>query len=74
MGEEGSSGLWQPGARVMALLGGGGHATRVAIPSGQLMPLPDNLSYTEGGAIPEAALTAWTNLVAEGGSRRGRPC
>jgi NADPH2:quinone reductase len=64
-------GLWQPGARVMALLGGGGHATRVAIPSGQLMPLPANLSYTEGAAIPEAALTAWTNLVAEGGLEKG---
>ena len=65
------SGLWMPGARVMALLGGGGHATRVAVPSGQLMPLPDNLSYVEGGAIPEAALTAWTNLVAEGGLQEG---
>lgn len=63
--------LWQPGARVMALLGGGGHATRVAIPSGQLMPLPGNLSYAEGAAIPEAALTAWTNLVAEGGLEKG---
>jgi putative PIG3 family NAD(P)H quinone oxidoreductase len=63
--------LWQPGARVMALLGGGGHATRVAIPVGQLMPLPDNLSFEEGGAIPEAALTAWTNLVAEGNLQAG---
>lgn len=61
------SSLWMPGARVMALLGGGGHATRVAVPAGQLMPLPDNLSFAEGGALPEAALTAWTNLVAEGG-------
>ncbi|HYN22143.1 MAG TPA: zinc-binding dehydrogenase [Thermoanaerobaculia bacterium] len=61
-----TSGLWRPGARVMALLGGGGHATRVAVPTGQLMPLPDHLSFTEGAAIPEAALTAWTNLVAEG--------
>lgn len=65
------SGLWLPGARVMALVGGGGHATKVAIPSGQLMPLPDNLSFAEGGAIPEAALTAWTNLVAEGGLQAG---
>jgi putative PIG3 family NAD(P)H quinone oxidoreductase len=65
------SGLWQPGARVMALLGGGGHATRVAIPTGQLMPLPDNLSFEEGAAIPEAGLTAWTNLVAEGGLQAG---
>ena len=67
---EGSS-LWLPGARVMALLGGGGHGTRVTVPSGQLLPLPDNLSYAEGGAIPEAALTAWTNLVAEGGLQPG---
>ncbi|MBW8876264.1 MAG: NAD(P)H-quinone oxidoreductase [Acidobacteria bacterium] len=68
-GEMGSP--WQPGVRVMALLGGGGHATRVAIPTGQLMPLPDNLSFVEGGAIPEAALTAWVNLVVEGGLQAG---
>jgi len=66
-----SPGLWQPGARVMALLGGGGHATRVAVPTGQLMLLPDNLSFVEGGAIPEAGLTAWTNLVAEGELQAG---
>ena len=58
---------WQPGVRVMALVGGGAHATRAAIPAGQLMPLPDNLSFIEGAAIPEAGLTAWTNLVVEGG-------
>jgi putative PIG3 family NAD(P)H quinone oxidoreductase len=70
LGPEGP-GLWQPGVRVMALVGGGGHATRAAIPSGQLLPLPDNLSSTEGAATPEAALTAWTNLVAEGGLEKG---
>lgn len=68
-GEPGSP--WQPGVRVMALVGGGGHATRIAIPAGQLMTLPDNLSFVEGGAIPEAALTAWTNLVVEGGLQAG---
>jgi putative PIG3 family NAD(P)H quinone oxidoreductase len=62
---------WRPGARVMALTGGGSHATRAVIPSGQLMPLPDNLSFVEGAAIPEAGLTAWTNLVAEGGLKAG---
>jgi putative PIG3 family NAD(P)H quinone oxidoreductase len=64
-------GLWQPGARVMALLGGGGHATLAAVPTGQLMPIPDNLSSTEAAAIPEAGLTAWTNLVVEGGLEAG---
>jgi putative PIG3 family NAD(P)H quinone oxidoreductase len=62
---------WQPGARVMALTGGGAHATLAAIPEGQLMPLPDHLSFVEGAAIPEAGLTAWTNLVAEGGLQAG---
>ncbi|HVT60623.1 MAG TPA: NAD(P)H-quinone oxidoreductase [Thermoanaerobaculia bacterium] len=57
---------WQIGARVMALLAGGGQATRVVVASGQLMPMPENLSSIEGAAIPEAGLTAWTNLVAEG--------
>ena len=64
-------GLWQPGARVMALVGGGAHATRAVIPAGQLMPVPDNLSWSEATAIPEAGLTAWTNLVAEGGLQAG---
>ena len=67
---EGVSGFL-PGDRVMALLGGGGHASRVAIPVGQLMALPDGLSFVEGAALPEACLTAWTNLVHEGGLRSG---
>src|ERR1700688_765545 len=58
---------WQVGMRVMALLAGGGQATRVAGPAGPLLPLTENLSFVEGGALPEAGLTAWTNLVAEGG-------
>lgn len=64
-------GPWLPGTRVMALVGGGAHATRAAIPAGQLMPLPDNLSFLEGAAIPEAALTSWVNLVVEGGLQSG---
>lgn len=57
---------WAAGDRVMALLAGGGHAERVVVPAGQLMPIPDRLSYTEAAALPEVAITAWTNLVAEG--------
>lgn len=62
---------WSVGDRVMALLGGGGLATRVAVPAGQLMPVPENLGFVEGAALPEAGLTAWTNLVAEGGLAAG---
>jgi putative PIG3 family NAD(P)H quinone oxidoreductase len=64
-----SPAAWPSGSRVMALVGGGGHASLAVIPVGQLMALPDELSWVEGGAIPEAGLTAWTNLVAEGNLR-----
>lgn len=64
-------GTWREGDRVMALLGGGGLATKVAIPAGQLMAVPANLTWIEAAALPEAGLTAWTNLVAEGGLREG---
>ena len=59
------------GDRVMALLAGGGQAEEVAVPAGQLMPVPANLTLEEAAAIPEAALTAWTNLVVEGGLAPG---
>jgi NADPH:quinone reductase-like Zn-dependent oxidoreductase len=54
------------GDRVMALLGGGGHGTLVVVPEGQAMRVPDPLSWIEAGALPEAAITAWVNLVVEG--------
>ena len=66
-----SEGPWRIGTRVMALLGGGGHGEKVAAPVGQLMAVPEALSLVEAAAIPEAALTAWTNLVAEGKLRPG---
>jgi NADPH:quinone reductase-like Zn-dependent oxidoreductase len=56
----------------MALLAGGGHATLVAVPEGQVMPIPDQLGFAEAAAVPEAGLTAWTNLVYEGGLERGQ--
>ena len=57
---------YQTGDRVMALLAGGGQAEKVAVPVGQLMPIPGNLDFTAAAALPEVALTSWTNLVAEG--------
>jgi len=61
---------WDLGERVMALLGGGGHAQYVAVPERQLMRLPPAWDPLQGAALPEAGLTAWTNLVAEGDLRR----
>ncbi len=62
---------FREGALVMALLGGGGHGERVAVPAGQLLPLPAGWTFAEGAAIPEAALTAWTALVAAGRLQAG---
>jgi putative PIG3 family NAD(P)H quinone oxidoreductase len=62
---------WRRGDRVMALLAGGGHAERVAVPAAQVLPLPASLSWTDGAGLPEAGVTAWTNLVAEGGLQTG---
>ena len=52
---------WQVGQEVCALLSGGGYAERVAVPVGQLLPVPTDV--VESAALPEAACTVWSNLV-----------
>lgn len=64
-------GGWKVGDRAAALLAGGGHAERVVAPVGQLIRIPAQWSWEEAAALPEAALTAWTNLVVEGKLRDG---
>jgi putative PIG3 family NAD(P)H quinone oxidoreductase len=54
---------WTAGDRAMALLAGGGYAERVAVPHGQLMPIPEGLSFTEAAAVPEVFLTSWMALA-----------
>jgi putative PIG3 family NAD(P)H quinone oxidoreductase len=53
---------WQPGDAVCALLAGGGYAEQVAIPAGQLLPVPAGISVTEAAALPEAACTVYANV------------
>jgi putative PIG3 family NAD(P)H quinone oxidoreductase len=57
---------WHVGDEVCALLSGGGYAERVAVPAGQLIPIPEGMSWTEAAAIPEVFLTAHDNLVTRG--------
>jgi putative PIG3 family NAD(P)H quinone oxidoreductase len=57
---------WKPGDRVMALVGGGGYAAEVCVDSKLAMPLPANLSFEQGAAIPEAFITAHLNLFTLG--------
>lgn len=58
------------GERVCALLAGGGHAEFVAAPAGQVFPAPAGPDLVTGAGIPEAFLTAFLNLVVEGGLPR----
>ena len=62
---------WHGGDEVCALLGGGGYAEYVAVPSFMLMPVPKGLSLTEAAALPEAFATAYLNLFIEGGAKAG---
>ncbi len=58
---------WRPGDRVMALLGGGGYGSRVAVHERMLLPVPASLGLTEAAAVPEVFLTAYDALVAQCG-------
>ena len=48
---------WQVGDEVCALLGGGAYAEKVAVPQGQLLPVPDGVSLVDAAALPEATCT-----------------
>ena len=56
---------------VCALLAGGGYASRVAVPEGQVLPKPAGVSLVEAAALPEAACTVWSNLVVVAGLSAG---
>jgi len=51
------------GQEVCALLAGGGYAEYVAVPVGQVMPIPPGVSVHDAAALPEVACTVWSNLV-----------
>lgn len=62
---------WHVGDEVCALLAGGGYAEQVAVPAGQLMPVPRGIDLAAAAALPEAACTVWSNLVVAGRLRPG---
>jgi NADPH2:quinone reductase len=54
---------WTIGQDVCALLAGGGYAEYVAVPAGQVLPLPSGVDVRDAAALPEVACTVWSNLV-----------
>ncbi len=64
-------GEWREGDRVVALCNGGGYAEYVAVPSGQVLPIPAGWSWGEAAALPECWFTVTQTLVMRAGLARG---
>jgi putative PIG3 family NAD(P)H quinone oxidoreductase len=62
---------WSVGDHACALLAGGGYAERVAVPAGQLLPVPDGVGLVESAALPEVTCTVWSNVMMLAGLRPG---
>ncbi len=62
---------WSVGDEVCALLAGGGYAEEVAVPAGQLMPVPDGIDLVTAAALPEVACTVWSNVFMVAGLQPG---
>ena len=65
---------WAVGDEVCALLAGGGYAEQVAVPAGQLLPVPDGVSVAAAAALPEVACTVWPTCSWRPGCGRARCC
>ncbi len=61
---------WAVGDEVCALLSGGGYAEQVAVPLGQLLPVPPGIDLVTAGSLPEVACTVWSNLFMVAGLQR----
>src|SRR5664280_335993 len=53
---------WRVGDEVCALLTGGGYAEQVAVPAGQLLPVPEGIPLEDAAALPEVTCTVWSNV------------
>src|SRR6476469_6874448 len=62
---------WAVGDEVAALLSGGGYAEQVAVPVGQLMPVPAGVDLVHAAALPEVTCTVWSNVFMLAGLRPG---
>src|SRR4051795_12991539 len=66
-----AAGDWAVGDEVCALLAGGGYAEQVAVPAGQLLPVPAGVGLVEAAALPEVVCTVWANVFMAAGLRPG---
>ncbi len=62
---------WHVGDRVCVILAGGGYAEFCAVPSRQVLPIPENWSAVEAATLPENLFTVYDNLVTRAGLKHG---
>ncbi|MFN0282113.1 MAG: NAD(P)H-quinone oxidoreductase [Kineosporiaceae bacterium] len=60
---------WSVGDEACALLAGGGYAEKVAVPAGQLLPVPEGVGLVDAAALPEVTCTVWSNVFMLAGLR-----
>src|SRR3954470_10510421 len=56
---------FEPGDRVMAVVGGGGQGELALVHERVAMPIPDELDWTAAGGVPEAFTTAHDALLTQ---------
>lgn len=59
------------GDAVVALLAGGGYAEQVAVPAGQVLPVPAGVDLVTAAGLPEVAATVYSNLFMAAGVKAG---
>ena len=59
------------GARVAALVPGGGYAEFCAVHESNALPIPAGLTTIEAAAVPETFFTVWTNVFERGALKAG---
>ena len=55
-----------PGDAVCSLTAGGGYAQFVCVPAAHCLPVPRGYTLVQAAALPEAAMTVWSNLFGHG--------
>ncbi len=60
-----------PGVAVCSLTAGGGYAEYVCVPAAHCLPVPEGYSLAQAAALPEAAMTVWSNVMGLGRLQAG---
>jgi putative PIG3 family NAD(P)H quinone oxidoreductase len=62
---------WRLGDQVCSLLIGGGYAEYCLAPAPQCLPIPASLDIVQAAALPETAMTVWSNVFEIGALKPG---